>query len=46
VYVVKDGALVAVPVEVGASDGQRTEIRKGELSPGTQVVLDVAETRP
>jgi HlyD family secretion protein len=43
VYVVKDGSLVSVPVEIGASDGQRTEIRSSNLAPGTQVVLDVAE---
>jgi HlyD family secretion protein len=46
VFVVKDGALVAVPVEVGASDGQRTEIKSGNLTPGTGVVLDVAEEKP
>ena len=46
VYVVKDGALVAVSVEVGASDGQRTEIRSDKLTAGTQVVLDVAEAAP
>jgi len=46
VYVVRDGALVAVSVEVGASDGRRTEIRGDSLPPGTQVVLDVAEEKP
>ncbi len=45
-YVVKDGALVAVPVETGASDGQRTEIRSKNLSQGTQVVLDLSEATP
>jgi HlyD family secretion protein len=46
VYVLKDGAPVAVSVEVGASDGQRTEIKSDKLAPGTQVVLDVAEAAP
>jgi HlyD family secretion protein len=46
VYVVRAGELVAVPVEVGASDGRRTEIKSSELAVGTQVVLDVAETKP
>jgi HlyD family secretion protein len=46
VYVLKDGAPVAVSVETGASDGQRTELKGESLAPGTQVVLDVAETTP
>ena len=46
VYVVQGEKLVAVPVEVGASDGRRTEIKSGALTPGTQVVLDVAEGKP
>ena len=41
-----NGALVPISVEVGASDGQRTEIRSDKLAPGTQVVLDVAEGTP
>ena len=43
VYVVKDGKAVRVPVEVGVSDGQRTEVRSPELSAGTQVIVDVEE---
>jgi HlyD family secretion protein len=46
VHVLKDGKLVAVSVEVGASDGRRTEIKSSELAPGTEVVLDVAEEKP
>ncbi|HEX6277367.1 MAG TPA: efflux RND transporter periplasmic adaptor subunit [Polyangiaceae bacterium] len=46
VYVVKEGALVPVSVEVGASDGQRTEIKGDKLAQGTQVVLDVSEATP
>jgi HlyD family secretion protein len=46
VYVVRAGELVALPVEVGASDGRRTEIKSTELAVGTEVVLDVAETKP
>ena len=45
-YVAKGDKLVAVQVEVGASDGRRTEIKSGALTPGTQVVLDVAEGKP
>jgi HlyD family secretion protein len=46
VHVVRDGALVAVTVETGATDGRRTEIRSGALTPGTQVVVDLAEESP
>ena len=46
VYVLKDGALSPVWVEVGASDGQRTEIKGDKLAQGTQVVLDIAEPAP
>lgn len=46
VYVVRGTELVAVPVEVGASDGRRTEIKGAELAVGAQVVLDVAESKP
>jgi HlyD family secretion protein len=43
VYVQKDGVLTRLPVEVGASDGRRTEIVGGSLSQGASVVIDVAE---
>lgn len=37
VYVLRDGKPVAVPVQVGATDGSFTEIR-GDLKPGDQVI--------
>ena len=40
VYVLEAGAPKRVPVEVGASDGQRTEVRSPALKPGTEVVID------
>lgn len=40
------GALVGVPVSVGASDGALTEITRGALAPGAMVVVDVRETPP
>lgn len=43
IYVLKAGVLTPVMVEVGASDGRRTEVRGAGLAPGTDVVVDVAE---
>ncbi len=40
VYVLRDGAPVAIDVRVGASDGRRTEIRSGELADGDAVIVD------
>ena len=42
VYVLKGTELVPTVVEVGASDGRRTEVVKG-LEPGAKVVVDIAE---
>ncbi|WP_282007943.1 efflux RND transporter periplasmic adaptor subunit [Brevundimonas aveniformis] len=38
VWVLRDGEPVQVPVRIGASDGQRTEILGGELQDGDQVI--------
>lgn len=38
VWVLRDGAPVAVPVRIGASDGAFTEILSGELREGDQVI--------
>ena len=40
VYVLRNGEPVAVPVTVGASDGRNTEITRGDLAPGTPVVVE------
>jgi len=40
IWVLRDGEPVAVPVVVGATDGRRTEIVKGELSAGERVILE------
>jgi len=42
VFVLKGTELVPTVVEVGASDGRRTEVLKG-LEPGAKVVVDIAE---
>lgn len=38
VWVLRDGEPVQVPVRIGASDGQRTEILSGELREGDEVI--------
>jgi HlyD family secretion protein len=44
VYVLEDGEPVAVPVAIGLSDGQRTEITSAALDAGRRVVIDVHES--
>jgi HlyD family secretion protein len=39
VYVIADGALKAVPVQIGISDGRVTELLSGELNEGERVVI-------
>ena len=36
----RENAPVAVPVAIGASDGRRTEILKGDIKPGDRVIVD------
>jgi HlyD family secretion protein len=39
VWVLKDGAPVAVPVETGATDGMRTQVVSGDLQAGVGLVV-------
>jgi len=41
VFILNDGKLVAVPVTVGSTDGNMTEIVGGDIKPGMAVVVDV-----
>jgi HlyD family secretion protein len=41
-WVLHDGAPVAIPIEAGATNGIMTEVVKGDLEPGTRVIIDVA----
>lgn len=41
VWVLKNGQLLPVPVTTGATSGGITEILKGDLQPGMEVVVDV-----
>jgi HlyD family secretion protein len=40
VWTVRDGQLVAIPVEVGATDGNWTEILSGDVQPDMELVID------
>jgi HlyD family secretion protein len=42
VWTVRDGELTAIPITVGLTDGQWTEVTVGDLSPGTRLVVGVA----
>lgn len=43
VWTLRDGALTAIPVTAGLTDGQWTELTAGDLTPGTRVVVGVAD---
>lgn len=43
VYVLREGRPQRLVVELGASDGRRTEVRSPQLRAGSQVVVDVVE---
>lgn len=45
VWTLKDGQAIAVPVEVGASNGRQTEITGGGLKAGMSVITDYQEAR-
>lgn len=44
VWTLRDGELTAIPITVGLTDGQWTEVTGGgELAPGTQLVVGIAD---
>lgn len=43
VWVLRNNAPVAVPVETGSTDGQFTAIKSGEISPDDQVITDATQ---
>lgn len=43
VWVLKDNRLTRLELETGATDGVMTQVLKGELTPGMEVVLDILE---
>jgi len=45
VFVARNGRLERIRVKVGATNGVRTEVESPDLTPGMEVVVDVAETK-
>jgi HlyD family secretion protein len=46
VWVLKNGVPAFVPVVVGVSDGQRSEIVKGEIKEGQSIIVDSTTAKP
>ncbi len=44
VWILRQGQPVAMPIQVGATDGQMTEVLSGDLQPGMPVAVDVTRT--
>jgi len=42
VWVLKEGRPSAVPIEIGATDGKRTQVASGEVTPGLELIVDAA----
>lgn len=45
VWVLKDNRLTRIELEIGATDGVMTQVIKGDLKPGMEVVVDILEAR-
>jgi HlyD family secretion protein len=45
IWTVQKGKLVAVPVTAGKTDGAMTEIIKGDISPGMELVVDTLSVK-
>jgi HlyD family secretion protein len=45
IWVLRDGAPVAVPVVIGATDGRRTEVLGGGVTPEQRVIVDAVTAR-
>jgi HlyD family secretion protein len=46
VWVLKEKKPVAIPVQVGITDGRSTEVTGDGVSEGLQVLVGVEETKP
>lgn len=46
VWLLRDGQPAQARVEVGPSDGRRTEVQSGELQPGQALIVDQATGKP
>jgi HlyD family secretion protein len=45
VWVLRDGAPIRVPVVIGATDGRRTEIVKGDIAADQRVIVDAVAAK-
>ena len=45
IWVMRDKAPVSIDIEVGATDGQRTEVLSGDLKDGDEVVIDAVAAK-
>lgn len=45
VWMLRNGAPAAIPVVIGATDGKRTEIVKGEIAPDQKVIVDAVAAK-
>jgi HlyD family secretion protein len=45
VWVLRDGEPAAVDVEIGVSDGRRTQVVKGDIAPGTPLIVDTVTSK-
>lgn len=43
VWVLKDGQPVAISIVTGSTDGRMTEVLKGDIGPGTKLLIDILE---
>jgi HlyD family secretion protein len=43
--VLRDGEPAAVDVEIGVSDGRRTQVVKGDIAPGTPLIVDTVTSK-
>jgi HlyD family secretion protein len=43
VWILKDGQPEAVPVRLGVSDGKHTELLRGDLAEGAEIILGLAD---
>ena len=45
IWTLRDGQPVAIPIKTGATNGQMTEVLKGEIEPGLSVLIDTITPR-
>ncbi|HPI92419.1 MAG TPA: efflux RND transporter periplasmic adaptor subunit [Deltaproteobacteria bacterium] len=45
VWTLKDGKPVAIPITTGSTNGAMTEVVKGDVAPGTVLIVDAVESK-